>query len=239
MTPAERQATLVLALALTFGSLAGLGGWDAALVRYAEARLHPRAPTVSALAAALGPGDPRVAWYAAGLALRAERARAGAAPEPVDPNTADRAAWDRLPGIGPRTAEAILAHRAAHGPFESAEALLDVRGIGPRTLERLRPFLRQTAAAEGGAGLREAPLRPRLNTVSAGFLEGLPKVGPKLATEIIRVRQRRRGFQTWADVDAIKGIGPATLKLLQNTTRLEDVRPQATVAERGHEGTAE
>ena len=45
---------------------------------------------------------------------------------------------DTLPGIGPVTAQAILDHRAEHGPFASVDDLLDVKGIGEATLADLR-----------------------------------------------------------------------------------------------------
>ena len=57
---------------------------------------------------------------------------------PLDLNTADVAALDALPGIGPATAEAIVEHRAKIGRFTSVDQLLDVRGIGPAKLEELR-----------------------------------------------------------------------------------------------------
>lgn len=59
----------------------------------------------------------------------------------VDLNTADEAALDELPGIGPATAAAIVAHRSANGPFAGVDELLDVRGIGPAKLEQLRPLV--------------------------------------------------------------------------------------------------
>ena len=61
---------------------------------------------------------------------------------PVDINTADAAAFDSLPGIGPTLARAIVAHRDAHGPFRSVDSLLDVPGIGPAKLEQFRPLVR-------------------------------------------------------------------------------------------------
>lgn len=45
---------------------------------------------------------------------------------------------DELPGIGPVTADAIIAHRTAHGGFQRVEDLLDVQGIGEKTLADLR-----------------------------------------------------------------------------------------------------
>jgi competence protein ComEA len=60
---------------------------------------------------------------------------------PVDLNAATAADLDALPGIGPATAAAILAHRDANGPFRSVDDLLDVRGIGEAKLEQLRPLV--------------------------------------------------------------------------------------------------
>jgi competence protein ComEA len=57
---------------------------------------------------------------------------------PVDINSADEAQLDTLPGVGPSTARAIIEYRAQHGRFASVDGLLDVRGIGPKKLERLR-----------------------------------------------------------------------------------------------------
>lgn len=66
----------------------------------------------------------------------------GSAPDgtsgPVDLNTADAAALDALPGIGPATAAAILEHRDTVGRFTAIEQLLDVPGIGEAKLEALR-----------------------------------------------------------------------------------------------------
>lgn len=60
---------------------------------------------------------------------------------PVSLSTADAAALDALPGIGPATAAAIIAHREANGPFGSVEGLLEVRGIGEAKLDGLRDLV--------------------------------------------------------------------------------------------------
>ncbi len=60
---------------------------------------------------------------------------------PININSAGEAALAAVPGIGARTAAAIVADRAAHGPFESVAALDRVKGIGPKTVDRLAPFL--------------------------------------------------------------------------------------------------
>jgi competence protein ComEA len=56
----------------------------------------------------------------------------------VNLNTADLAALDTLPGVGPATAQAIIDHRTKNGPFRSVDQLLEVKGIGPAKLAELR-----------------------------------------------------------------------------------------------------
>ena len=60
----------------------------------------------------------------------------------LDVNTATAADLESLPGIGPVLAGRIVEHRRTHGRFERLEDLLEVEGVGPRLLERLRPLLR-------------------------------------------------------------------------------------------------
>jgi competence protein ComEA len=48
---------------------------------------------------------------------------------------------DALPGIGPTTAEAIVAYRETNGPFTSMEDLDQVEGIGPSTLAELEGLI--------------------------------------------------------------------------------------------------
>lgn len=63
------------------------------------------------------------------------------APGPINLNTADEAALDSLPGVGPATAAAIVEHRDRIGGFSSVDQLLDVRGIGEAKLEQLRDLV--------------------------------------------------------------------------------------------------
>jgi len=62
----------------------------------------------------------------------------GSAPGAVDLNTADEAALETLPRIGPETAKKIIDYRDEHGPFTSLDQLLEVPGIGQKTLDGLR-----------------------------------------------------------------------------------------------------
>jgi len=59
----------------------------------------------------------------------------------IDVNRASAGDLELLPGVGPTLAKRIVSHRATHGPFGRAEDLLQVHGIGQRTLERLAPLL--------------------------------------------------------------------------------------------------
>ena len=56
-------------------------------------------------------------------------------------NRADAAELQRLPGVGAKRAEAILALRERLGRFRHASDLLRVKGIGRRSLERMLPHL--------------------------------------------------------------------------------------------------
>ena len=48
----------------------------------------------------------------------------------VNLNTADAAALESLPGIGPALAQRIIDYRMANGPFQTTAEIQDVRGIG-------------------------------------------------------------------------------------------------------------
>ena len=59
----------------------------------------------------------------------------------VNLNTADLAAFDSLPGVGPVLAGRILAWRTEHGRFTSIDELAEVSGIGEKVLANLTPLV--------------------------------------------------------------------------------------------------
>ena len=59
----------------------------------------------------------------------------------VDVNEADWTELAALPSIGKAMAERIVAHRERAGRFLSLESLLEVEGIGPKTVQKMKPFL--------------------------------------------------------------------------------------------------
>ncbi len=62
-------------------------------------------------------------------------------PHSINVNTAGVSVLERLPGIGPKTAQAIVNYRKAHGPFTKAEDLKKVKRIGPKTLQKIAPYI--------------------------------------------------------------------------------------------------
>lgn len=73
-----------------------------------------------------------------------DRQTAAAKPQvklPLHLNLASAADLEAVPGIGPTLAGRIVAYRQANGPFAQVEDLLNVSGIGEKTLAKLRPYL--------------------------------------------------------------------------------------------------
>lgn len=62
--------------------------------------------------------------------------------ESININTANTKELQRLPGIGPAMASRIISYRQQRGAFTRVEDLDNVRGIGAKTLEKLRPQVR-------------------------------------------------------------------------------------------------
>lgn len=59
----------------------------------------------------------------------------------IDLNTADQAALETLPGIGPELAARIIAYREANGHFMTKQQIMDVEGIGEGRYSRIEPYL--------------------------------------------------------------------------------------------------
>jgi competence ComEA-like helix-hairpin-helix protein len=60
----------------------------------------------------------------------------------IELNTATASDLEATPGIGPTLASRIVQYRDEHGPFASLEELEEVRGIGSKTLWKIKPFVR-------------------------------------------------------------------------------------------------
>ena len=178
------------------------------------------------------------------------REKRSAAPKPaaqstaqakVDINTADAAALQTLPGVGPQIAQAIIEAR----PFSSVNELEKVRGIGEARLREIKPLV--TASRTARREVRESDSKPtprvaetrrteprtrdtadkepprsptgrvseariNLNTASREQLEALPEIGPVKAQAIIDARP----FKSVEDVKRVKGIKEATFEAIRD-----------------------
>lgn len=65
----------------------------------------------------------------------------GVSPYQVSLNSATWVEWAQLDGIGEKLARRIVAERELHGPFHTIDDLRRVKGIGPKTVEKLRPYV--------------------------------------------------------------------------------------------------
>jgi competence ComEA-like helix-hairpin-helix protein len=138
--------------------------------------------------------------------------------ERIDPNRASDTDLDRLPGIGPAAAAAIIAARDTGIVFRRPSDLMTVRGIGPALMERISKSLDfrspPRGRVRGRSGTRRASDRVDLNYADSETLQGLPGVGPALADRIIRARGEEP-FRTVDDLARVPGIGPATVARLR------------------------
>lgn len=141
----------------------------------------------------------------------------------IDLNRANRAELVQLPGVSDRLAERIEDYRREHGAFASVEELAEVHGLGPATVERLRPWVRvepelsaeQEMARSYSTAKKEAPTQPiDINHASAADLQRLPGIGPTLAQRIIDERQRT-AFQSVDELRRVHGIGIKTLEKMR------------------------
>jgi competence protein ComEA len=142
----------------------------------------------------------------------------------VDLNTADAAALESLPGIGASKAAAILAYRQEHGAFKSVEELDNVPGIGPSTMANLRGLVTVGGGTVPSGGTNAAPTAPaasggagcpvNINAADAAGLGSMPGIGPSKAAAIVQYRTDNGPFASCEALDAVSGIGPATLTQL-------------------------
>lgn len=216
LTPSERRALSLAAVLLALGTLARLG---------------------------LGPGPERWSWHPvadstgggtldsvrAAVDRELARARRTARPlapdEQLDPNRADVVELQRLSGVGPATARALVRSRREEGEFRHLGELLRVPGIGPRTAARIAPHL----------SLPPPPRTSRpvldLNRATEGQLRALPGIGPALAGAIVRSRREEGAYRRVDELLRVSGIGPARLERLRDRVRVGP--PQASGARPG------
>jgi competence protein ComEA len=180
------------------------------------------------------------AWMAQSWSCRPTTLEAGALDSPsFDLNQADHAQLLQLPGIGDDLARHIETYRREHHGFRTVDELQHVKGIGPKRLEKMRPFVYVEAppSDEEGepdtatihpvaaqverekkplpAGKKE-PLTERIdvNRATAADLSRLPGIGKTLSQRIIETRTQKP-FRSIDDLRRVRGIGAKTLERLR------------------------
>lgn len=226
MSPTERHALLVAAAVLVLASA----------VRAVALRGRPEPAVAADPSAEVAP----LLLESRRRAAAEERRRTPLAPgERIDANRAPAQELERIPGIGPALARAIVEERERGGAFLGPEDLVRVPGIGPKTRARVAPYLEFNPWRRPVPRSAPPPLPPGsvllsrartdsapvldLNRASAQELATLPGLGPARAQAIVEARKARGGFRNVEEIEDVPGIGPATL---------ERVRPRLVVGRR-------
>ncbi|MEJ2366979.1 MAG: helix-hairpin-helix domain-containing protein [Acidobacteriota bacterium] len=105
-----------------------------------------KAGVVMSLTAALlfvlaGFALPSAALNAASPAKGAPQAKSSQNHAKVHLNKATEKDLETLPRIGPKVAQRIIKYRESHKGFKSVDELRNVRGIGQKTMAKLRPLV--------------------------------------------------------------------------------------------------
>lgn len=158
----------------------------------------------------------------------------------ADLNTASPALLRYVAGIGPKLAEAIVAHRDAHGPFPNRAALRQVKGLGPKAFEQAAGFLRVPGSDEP---LDNTPIHPESYGIVRDLFLLMDVKGnePDIAERIAAFRRAHSvaslaatigcGEPTLADIlealarpgrDARDDLPPPILR--QDVLKIEDLR---------------
>jgi len=212
------------------------------------ARVHRRSHWWSLLLAAL------LALGAVSATLVLVEGQVAVAQARVDINTADARTLQTLPGVGKVTAERIIAYRTEKGPFKTVRDLLNVKGVGEKTLakfeamvvvgggganpatperdaedaelEAVTPPGRTGKLAADDDALIDLTAPPRAGKGKGKDKAGTPAGTPAAAGAIININTA-----TEAELTTLPGIGPAKAKAI--ITHRQTVGPFKTVDDLG------
>jgi competence protein ComEA len=142
----------------------------------------------------------------------------------VDIRTADAGELATLPRIGEKLAERIILYRQKT-PFTRIEDLEKVRGIGSKTMERLKPYLIVFGAeSEGSSAKTSSAASDSLIDINRAGLEELMRLKGIGEVKAQRIIDRRKELGKFSNVDellSVKGIGEKTLAKLKRYIKCE------------------
>jgi len=118
----------------------------------------------------------------------------------ININTASLETLQALPGVGPKRAEAIIERRTSRGPFGSPEELIEIHGIGDKTLEKIVPFVRVTTD---------------VNQITAEELVATGVVSAEQAAAIVAFRTRSGGIRKVEQLEKVRGVDASTVTRLK------------------------
>jgi competence protein ComEA len=176
----------------------------------------------------------------------------------IDLNAASKAELLQMPGVGESLAERIDSYRREYGAFRQVDEITRIHGVGPATLERLRPWVRVAgdstpidrlpsgdATARGRAPEKKAPIASsgvtgtkkiaslrgliNVNYASEEELQRLPGIGLKMAQRIVAERLKKP-FSSIEDLRRVHGIGAKTLERLRPFVTAESTSVRVAAA---------
>lgn len=140
---------------------------------------------------------------------------------PIELNSAGLQELKAIKGIGDVKAKQIIAYRQDKGLFRSVDELLEVKGIGPKTLESIREFIYvdESSLAEAGVydraeGTSKSGGRIDINRADLKDLVSLPGIGEVKGKRIIDYRETHGKFNEPEELIKVSGIGEKTLQAI-------------------------
>ena len=147
----------------------------------------------------------------------------------ININAADIETLAELPGIGPAKAQAIYDYKTEQGTLSSLIELMNIKGIGKKTLAKLLPYLEMIGDSVEVYAFVEAETSKQsnevtediagkinLNTASISQLMNLKGIGEKKAQAIIDYRNEHGSFETIEEIMNVKGIGQGIFDKIKN-----------------------
>ncbi|MDD5645039.1 MAG: helix-hairpin-helix domain-containing protein, partial [bacterium] len=140
----------------------------------------------------------------------------------IDINTADMIELSSLPGIGEKTALNIISYRKDFGPFRSEQDILNVKGIGPEKLSKVKHLIVFDRAGYAPSGITDpSPAKININRAAAEEIAMLPGFSNNLAEKIIRYRKLNGPFSSAEKIADVPGISYMTFFKIQNFITIE------------------